>query len=309
MLQALAAAAAAAALVLLLFSWPWRAPHTTRSAVGWVLGVWAGFYAGCWLLGLWPHWPPREDQDRLLALVLPAALAVELVAATSIVPHGLAWALRLIVAIGVARVLLHGSIYLADLAGPGTRQWTPGQAALVLGGLAAALMAVWAALVTLAWRAPGRSVPVALAVAGAGAGLTIMLSGYASGGQLGLPLAAALAGATIASLVVAGSPLAAGAVAFGVVGLFNMLVIGRFFGELTTAHAALLFAAPLLCWLPELPHVRRLRPAHRGLARVLLIAIPVTVTVVQAQQKFVEESRPADTSPEPSLQDYMDFKP
>ena len=38
------------------------------------------------------------------------------------------------------------------------------------------------------------------------------------------------------------------------VGLFSLLVIGHFFGELTTAHAILLLFAPLLGWLPELPY-------------------------------------------------------
>ena len=90
------------------------------------------------------------------------------------------------------------------------------------------------------------------------------------------------------------------------VGLFAVVVIGHFFGELTWHQAALLFFAPLLCWLTALPYLRRLGPRRRGLAQVALV--PVAVAMAQARQKLVEDSRPpAGGSGEPSLQDYMDF--
>ena len=61
-------AGASAAVVLLLCAWPWRAPHPKRLALGWVLGIGAGFYAGCAVLGFWPKWPLQVVQDRLLAV-------------------------------------------------------------------------------------------------------------------------------------------------------------------------------------------------------------------------------------------------
>jgi hypothetical protein len=93
------------------------------------------------------------------------------------------------------------------------------------------------------------------------------------------------------------------------VALFSLLVIGRFFGQLTSAHAVLLFCAPLLGWLPEVPYLRRLPPWARGLTRVILVGALVSVVVVDAQRKFMEDSKaPADSEPnEPSFQDYMDF--
>ena len=36
-----------------------------------------------------------------------------------------------------------------------------------------------------------------------------------------------------------------------IVGLFSLLVIGRFFGELTSAHAIVLFCAPLAGLAPR----------------------------------------------------------
>ena len=126
---------------------------------------------------------------------------VELLAAFPKVPRWLIWPLRLVIVAGGARVLLHGTSYITDLTGPGTSEWSPSLAGLIFAGLAAFEAAVWALVALLARRAPGSSVPVCLAVTTAGAAVTVMLSGYATGGQIGLPLAAALMGATGATLV------------------------------------------------------------------------------------------------------------
>jgi hypothetical protein len=85
--------------------------------------------------------------------------------------------------------------------------------------------------------------------------------------------------------------------------------MGRFFGKLTTLHALILFAAPLLCWLPELPGVRRLWPWLRGVLRVALVIIPVAVVAVQAKQAFDEDSKSNSSPDEPTQDDYMNFQP
>jgi hypothetical protein len=319
-LEVSAAAALTAAAVLLLFAWPWRNPHAVRASVGSVLGVALGFGVGGWWFGLRPHWPPREDQDRLLLLLFPALIIVELLAAFAGRYRWLAWPLRLILAGSAARILLDNTSYLVDLAGPGTREWTPAQTAVVLIGLAAALAGVWAALLMLLQRTQaeptagptrgkGIAVPLAVAIACAGAAVTDMLSGYASAGQIGFPLAASLMGVLAAALVLPRPPELRGVLSFGVVGLFALLVIGHFFGQLATNHAALLFFGTLLCCLPELPFLRRMRPRWRGLVRVVLVAVPVVVAVMLAQQKFVADSnRAAPGSQEPSFQDYLNFE-
>jgi hypothetical protein len=299
-LQAAGIAAAVAAAVLLGLGWPWRAPNPTRVRLGWVLGVGAGFFVGCRVLGLGSHWPAEEDQDRLLLVLVPAVVAGECWAALERVPGWAAWVLRLVLAAVAAPVLLHGSVYLAKLGSPGS-PWSPEEAGLVLVVLAAALAAVWAALARLQVVAPGRSVPLALAGTCGGAGIVVMLSGYLTGGQMGPPLAAALAGATLASCALAGPPSGAAPVGLGVVGLFGVLVIGHFFGALTTTHAILLFFAPLLCWLPEAP------PQARGAVRLALVLLPVALVLAQAQQRFVAESNAPSSSQEYSPQDYSDY--
>jgi hypothetical protein len=298
------------ALVLGICAW-WGRRRATPSPwidAGWVLGVGAGSYLGCWLLGTWPHWPPREDLDRFLVLVIPAVLAVELLAAFPKVPHWLTWALRAAVVVCGARVLLHGSSYLADLAGPGTRAWSPALSWLILGALAAAEAMVWVLLVLLDRRAPGIATVAGLALTVGGSALTIMLSGYATGGQAGLPLSAALLGGSAVALVLPGAARQTAPIGVAVVGLFSLLVIGRFFGELRTDHALLLFAAPLLAWLPELPRLRQLPPRGRGLARVLLVGVLVAAVLGDAARRFAAESGPtAPGSKEPSIEDYMDY--
>jgi hypothetical protein len=270
--------ATVAALVLLLCERRW-------TEFGWILGVTGAFYVACVILGLRPHWPPREDQDRLLLIVLPAVVATELVGAIARVPRGIVNSLRLIVVGGTARVLLDGTRYVSHAAGPDSRIWSAAELWLALAALALALAAVWWALAVLSRRAADFSLPLCLAIACGGAGLTVVLSGYLSGGLLGLPLAAALVGATLAVPALS-KPLGLG----GLVGLctvmiFGLLIIGRFFGELTTNHACVLFAAPLAAWLPQLlPQTTSDR--LRGWLRVLTVSVVVGAVIVSAVMKF-----------------------
>ena len=189
------------ALALWICGRPWRTARRSWSDAGWIVAIGVGFLLGCWILGNRPRWPFREDQDRLLGLVIPATIVVELLTVWPKLSRWVTGPLRLAVVAGAAPVLLYGSSYLTDVAGPGTREWSPSGTWLILGGLALALGAVWALLSLLSRRAPGLSHPVSLAIAGAGAGLAVMLSGYATGGQDGLPLAAALIGASASALV------------------------------------------------------------------------------------------------------------
>src|SRR5262249_52345281 len=156
-LKAMAAAAVPAAVVVWLCGILGRNGRMARAA-GPVVGVALGFALGVWLLGMEFSWPPREDLDRLTPVLLPAAAGVELVVAFVGRWRWVAWVPRLVLTALAARVLLDQSSYLTDLAGPGTREWTPEQTVTILGGLAAALAVVWAATAWLARRSPGRAV-------------------------------------------------------------------------------------------------------------------------------------------------------
>jgi hypothetical protein len=215
--------------------------------------------------------------------------------------------LRLIVAAGAARILLHGTVYLVDQPVAVEHTWTSSRAWQMLGGMAAALAVVWIALAILAERSPGRSIPLALAIATGGAAVAVMSSGYLTGGQMGLPLAGALLGATVASLLLARGEGLRGSVGVGVVGLFSVVVIGHFFGSLTMTHAVLLFVAPLLCWLPEALPIPGAGGLGRALLRIAVVALPVALTIVQVQRPPQPPAGSGGAPPQPSIQDYMDF--
>lgn len=291
---------AAAALLGLVVALPVaRSSRVTVASAGALLGLLGALCAGSWVLGLLPHWPPQEAVDRLLLIVVPAAAVAELIAGAS---ARAGWVARSIVAALATPVLLHGSIYVTDLSGPGSREWATTSAAVVFAALAVLLMGAWWALERLARRTHSRTPLWCVAGATLGAGLVIMLSGYATGGQLGVPLAAGLVGVALGSLAGKETRALAGTLGTGVVSLFALLVVGRLFAELTNLNAVLLFAAPLLGWLPELVPARpRLRPA----LRLALPALPVIVALVLAQQNFAANSRPQAGGG--SLDDYMSF--
>ena len=295
-LAAAGVATLTAALVLLVMGWPWRRPDRVRQTLGWALGVGPGFALSCLVVGISPLSSQWNYTHRLLVVLLPAAVLVECLAAVPRVPKVLAWALRLGLAGAVARVTLHGSVYLVDNFGPGSSEWSAGEARAWLAGLAAALFVVWVALALLAEKAPGRSLPLALAVVCAGAGLTILLSGHTSGWSLGLSLGGALVGAAAGSLALAKPEGVRAALGVALVVLSALLVAGRFLNELTTLHAAALLFAPLLGWLPELPGVRRLPPWQRGVLRVALVLVPVAVVVSRAYQKSEEIRRERESA-------------
>jgi len=302
----LVAMAAAALVASAAFLFPRRFGGEGRSSVRCLVGAATGFYIGCGIVGMWPKWPPVEDRDRLLLVLFPCVIVMELLAALPACPRWGKLLLRLPVALSAAPILLHNSVYLTQSPGPDSIGWTSAQQVSILGGLALALGGVWAALNLLAKKNPGRSLPLALAVACAGAAVSIMLSGYATCGPVGLLLAAAILGAMIGSLFLPTPPDVTGVVGPCIVGVFSLVVVGRFFGELTSVNALLLMAAPLLCWVPELPYLCRLGPRLRGVVRLVLIAAPLAI-VLSLIQNAGKADQTAPAGEEPGIEDYQNF--
>jgi hypothetical protein len=307
--KSLAGAAFAAVLVMLAACWPWRKPHPVRSGLGSVLGVGMGIALGVYLLNAVPKYPPSEDKDRLLLILLPAALVIEIAAVFLRRLAWLPWVPRLALAAVTARVVLHGSTFIAS-SGNEPPNWSTTEAWLILTGLGLALAAEWFLLDRLAARESGGTALLSLALANGTAGIAVMLSGYAYGGHLGFPFAAAIAGVAIASFVVARPRELRGAVGIGLVALFALIVSGRFFGDLTTTNALLLFCSPLAGWLPELVPALRERPTLRRTIRPILVALPAALALTLAGLQFVEDSKAKSSAPgsdEPGAEDYLNF--
>lgn len=280
--KAMAAAAGASAVVLLVAVWGRRFVGTVPAHVSTVLALGIGQAVGYCMLRGGVRWPPVNGLDRYFTIVLPAIVVVELVAGIERVPRWLAWALRLCLAASVTRVLLHGSVYLG---GPAS-EWAIWQTAMLLTFGAAVLAALWASLAWPAKRSPGASLPLALALSIYGAGVAIMLAGYIAGGAACFPVAAALVVVIVAACCRNDLLDPQAAVAMGTVGLFSLVLVGRFFGALTTGTALVLLAAPLCCWVTELPLVRRQKPWIVVTIRLALVSIVLIAVLIVAKLEF-----------------------
>jgi len=276
-----ARAGALVAFVLLLAGWPWRQSHPVRVAAAGALALGGAVLLGAWMLQLSLHFPPSEPIDRLLFVLLPAVVGVEAVAAVLRLPW-LGWLLRCMVAAAAAPILLHGAGYITELRGSHP-PWSTTQSSLLLTTFAVCVGANWVQLDRLAQRGAGRSVVLSLAVVIAGSGITLMLSGYLSDPQLAFPVTGELAGAFAASLILARTPeLLRGVIGVAVVVLFGFLLIGYFFSELALTNGILLFAAPLLAWLPEWLRTPQTASRKAGVARVTLAILPVALALTLA---------------------------
>ena len=277
----------------------WNAPRPWRRDACWTWAISAGVLAASGATDQWPHWPALEDRARFLTLLVPLTLLVETLAAT-MRSLSAAWVVRLGLTAVVAPILLHNSVYLAALDGHGSAEWSTSQATLVLSGLAALLALVWDMLSALQSRTSTPAVLWVLVLDALATAVTVMLSGYYRGGLLGLGLAAALGGATLASTFAQPQSRTGGSLGMSVNGIFSVVLVGRFFGALSTGLAACLILAPLLAWAVELPRLRTFPPAWRGSARLACVAIGLIVVVMVAQRKFTAastaRSRPSESS-------------
>jgi len=303
-LWAMAAAGAVTGLILLAGS-----RLGTAAAASWPLAVGLGFLTGAARLGFHPRSLLATDQERLLLVVVPLAMAVESWLALVPLRPARAALLRGSVALAAGPLVLLGSVYLTGGAGG----WSGWERLLYLLALGMLLFIPWLSLTRLQQIQQGPALGMALAATSLAAGIATMLSGYASAGQLALPLAAALATAALATAALASrtatSPGMLGGVGVGWICLAGILVIGRFFGSLTTLHSLLLGAAPLLCWLAEYKALSAWNIWPRWLLLVVLILLPLGTVVWQAQQRFVAHSGSPlpGAVPAPSMQDYLNF--
>jgi hypothetical protein len=295
--KALLIGALTSAAVLRLAAWGTPRPWRQSAAWSWAIG--AGVLAASGATDQWPRWPALEDRARFLTLLVPLTWAVETLA-TIVRPGAVRWIVRVGLAAFVAPILLHNSVYLADLNGHDSAEWSPAQAAIVLCGLAAVQALVWASLSGLQSRTSTSAVLWVLMLDALAAAVTVMLAGYFRGGLLGLGLAGAIVGATLASYTVPPQSPSRGSLGMSVIGIFAVVLVGRFFGALSTGLATCLVFAPLLAWIVELPRLHALAAGWRRAARLTFVGVPLIVVVIVAQQRFKAASAARSRPPEPS---------
>lgn len=293
-LKAMGAAAIVSTMIVLAMVTVRRQASTTWLNLSCVLGIGLGLVVGYGVVSLRLAWPPVNGLDRLLTITVPLALGIELIAGFQNVPRWGAWLLRLILAATIPRILLHGSVYLSD----SPEGWTPWQTGMSLAVCGALLAGVWSLLSWLSQRSPGTSIPLAICLPILCAGLTVMMAGYIKGGVAAFPLVATLVATAIGARLMAKRSVALAnfrapaIVGAGVVGLFGLLFLGRFFGRLSTGYALAMLLTPLLCWVSEMPRLRRRKPWLVGSFRLVLVAIPLLVVLAAAKRDFDRDMAP-----------------
>lgn len=292
------AAATSAVVVLAMLSLR-RSISESWLNVTCVFGIGLGLAAGYAVLALNLSWLPRSALDRWLMIVLPAVLGVELIAGFNHIPRVAAWILRISLSLATPRILLHGSVYLTS-----SGDWTSLQAGtmVVVCGLGLAL--VWSLLSWLSRRSGGLSISLSLCLAIQCSGVIVMSAGYIKGGAAAIPLVGVILAVSIALRVVTKYAahrveidkldgfVATGIIGVGVVSLFSLLFIGRFFGGISTGPALTMLLAPLLCWATELSTLRNRKPWFVGSVRLALVATPLLVVLIAAKRDFDREMSP-----------------
>lgn len=282
--QAFIVVASVCGLVVLPFVWRAESLNERWVSRACVAGIALGHVAGCFWLRLTIGWPPVNALDRYLVILLPTVAVVELLVTLPRCPRWGACLLRMLLAASLGRVLLHRSVYLDE--------WTALRSLVSLAVCAGLTIVVWLLLARLADRAPGISIPLALALTIQGAGAAIMLAGYLKGGAAAMVASAAVLGASLACVRVSKHVPLRALVGFGVVSLSGLLLIGVFFGRLSTAGAFVLLGAPLMCWVTEFRWCRPRSAMVVGITRLTFVAAMVAIVLLVAVRKFEREFRP-----------------
>ena len=300
-LSAMAVAGAATMLTVLACR---RLGGSPAAAISWPLAVGLGFVIGAIMLGFRPRGVLATDQERLLLVVVPLAVAVESWIAFKPMSIARMVLARGCVSLSSGPLLLLGSVYMTG----GGGGWSPAERVIFLLGLGIFILVPWLTLVTLQQRRPDPAISLSLAATSLAAGITTMLSGYASAGQLALPLAATLAVVSFAAPLAA-TPIHPGAVGVGWICLAGVLFIGRFFGSLTTLDGVLLGVTPLVCWLEEYRPLCFWAAWPRRFFLLMLTLLMLGTVVWQAQHRFrIHSGSPVPgATPAPSMQDYLNL--
>ncbi len=282
-LQAMGFAAFASAMLIFIVVGAVHPVTLKWMNVASVLAIGLGLVVGYGLLAFRLNWPPANGLDRLLLVIVPATLVLELIVSCWSEPRRIAWLMRFFLAAAIPRILLPGSVHLDGFHGEARLLLKPVAELIACSVL---LAGTWRMLSWLSERSGGCSIPLALALTIQCTGLTIMMAGYIKGGAATFPLTATLVATTLAaSLAVKRSSITA-TIGIGMVELFGILFIGRFFGRISTGFALTMLVTPLLCWVSEFPTLRHRKPWLVGAVRLLLVAIPLIAALVLAKLDF-----------------------
>jgi hypothetical protein len=246
-----------------------RGPFQPISAGVLVLGLGLAVLVGEIGVTGWPGFFPLEAWGWVHVFAL-AALGVGLVESAWPPPTLARWVIRLLVARALVGLILRPLV-------PDT--FEVGAAAVRWGGLDLAILIVWGGLEGLADRLRGPALPLSLGLVGLGIAVGLVMSGSLRLGQLGLTVAAVLAGVSSASVFARELSLARGPLAVLVIVWAALLLNGTFYADLPESSVILFAVAPLAGWVGQIGPLRRRGGWLQTLAMVLAVAVPAGLAV------------------------------
>ncbi|MCH7814199.1 MAG: hypothetical protein IID40_09285 [Planctomycetes bacterium] len=233
-------------------------------AVGWSIGIGLAMLIGLLATTGLPPWKSIQSQHWLVMAVLPAALFVALIGSISKTPKAMLWLLRVLVAAGIAPVLMQPMVHYT---------WDAGEAVVWLGGLGAAVLTVWVLMHLYTVRYGGRAPLFVLGATAAGVAVCTFASGSITSGQLTGSFAVALGGVWLATASGKTCTHAGPGLTDIAVPLLLGLLINSWAYSWQMQHeplasrvvAGLLLAAPLGLWVGRVSLFKRLPSVNQAL--------------------------------------------
>lgn len=270
------AAPLAIALLCMTIAWrPWRrrGRESIRGSWGGALGIGAGYLVGHVAINRWPSLPPAGPTDWLFVFAA-AGLAIGLIESIG----GRAWvraSLRLVLCAGVSWFMLSPAFRQSQPAGV-VAAWAAGQAA--------SIFLIWTLLERLAQRRTGPSIPLALSLLMAAAGVFFLKTSSGKLAQLAGVLSAALGGASLAAMSAPLISVSRGMLAVAVP-LYAALILYVWQYPQPLATPVILAAAPLLLWAAEWRE-----SVTAVIGRVLLTLAPALLALILLLWRLLDEA-------------------
>ena len=269
------------------FSIAWRVWRRKRLAEhahwGGALAFGLGYISGHVTLLSWPALPPAKAMDWLPYMA--GLLAVLGVAQRY---WGVRWYARWPVRAGasalVSAILLRG--YLEHT-------WERTEGLVWIGGLTAAMVALWDTLERLSSKRTGASLPLSLWLICAAASGAFVMTGSASLSQLAGSVAAVCGAAVVLAWWAPGLSLQGGALAVFAPVYAGLLMQAYFYSQLPLESAVCLYAAPFVLWSGEQRRIHFMKPWKAAIVRLLILALPLVIALGLAWGVMAET--PVDT--------------
>lgn len=151
-----------------------------------------------------------------------------------------------------------------------------------IAGLTVGYVFLWAALVLLAERRAGASMPIVAWLTASGLALLAVLTGSGKIGQLSGSLAAGLGAATVLCWWRPRLSLGAGGAGMVALLLFGLGANAHFYSYALAADVVLVGSAPLVAHLADVGPLRRVTGWKRTVLVLVIASVPIAVAVTRA---------------------------